>query len=154
MRRITFADDTNVITVHRSSLNQADSPLNSREQPAVRSNSMRNVQSVALSSAFSSGIAYNQKLNEVVFYAGEDIYRDSVVGTRELAIKKHCKCKLDLDELRTYESYCFEFCGLLNLKFSDVKFMIGRKDVVMVRTVRKACEILVLYNTHQKTLKA
>jgi hypothetical protein len=59
--------------------------------------------------------------SEVVFYAGEDLYRDSVVGTRELAIKKYCKLKLEFDPDRTYESYCFEFCGLLNLRFPDIK---------------------------------
>lgn len=55
--------------------------------------------------------------SEVTFFAGEDIYRDSIVGTRELGIKKLCKVKLELDESRTFESYCFEFCGLLNLIF-------------------------------------
>ena len=148
MRRITFADDTTHIPIQRSNLYNLDSPIGQREMRAPeRSQSMRNVQTTTLSSALSSGAQYNQKQNEVVFFAGEDIYRDSVVGTRELAIKKHCKCKLDLDESRTYESYCFEFCGLLNLKCSDIKFMLGRKDVVMVRTVKKACEILVFYNS-------
>lgn len=100
-----------------------------------------------MSSAFSSG-AYNTKSSEVVFFAGEDIYRDSVVGTRELAIKKYCKVKLDLDESRSYESYCFEFCGLLNLKFTDIKFMLSStKDVHMPRKVKKACEILVYYKS-------
>jgi len=82
---------------------------------------------------------------ELIFYAGEDLYRDSIVGTRELAIKKYCKCKLEYDETRTYESYCHEFCGLLNIKFSDVKFLHGRKEVPMLRTVKKPIEILVHY---------
>jgi hypothetical protein len=69
-----------------------------------------------------------------------------VVGTRELAIKKYCKCKFDLDETRSFESYCFEFCGLLNVRYHEIKFMIGRKDINMTRTVKKACEILVYYN--------
>lgn len=94
----------------------------------------------ALSSAFSTG-AYNSRPSEIVFFAGEDIYRDSVVGTRELAIKKYCKCKLDLDETRTFDSYCYEFCGLLNLRFSEIKFMIGRKEIAMARAVKKGCEI-------------
>jgi hypothetical protein len=82
----------------------------------------------------------------VIFYAGEDIYRDSQVGTRELAIKKFCKCKLELDESRTFESYCYEFCGLLNLRFLDVKFMIEHNEITMSRTVKKPCEILVYYS--------
>ena len=81
-----------------------------------------------------------------MFFAGEDIYRDSLVGTRELAIKKHCKCRLELDESRTFESYCFEFCGLLNLRFTDIKFMLYQNEVTMSRTVKKPCEILVHYS--------
>lgn len=85
--------------------------------------------------------------SEVTFYAGEDLYRDSVVGTRELAIKKYCKCKLEFDETRTFESYCFEFCGVLNLKIQDLKFMLNgsHKEIAMMRTVKKPSEILVYY---------
>jgi hypothetical protein len=57
---------------------------------------------------------------EIIFFAGEDLYRDNIVGSRELAIKKYCKCKLEFDDSRTFESYCHEFCGLLNLRFLDV----------------------------------
>lgn len=81
----------------------------------------------------------------MVFFAGEDIYRDSAVGTRELAIKKHCKCKFDLDDQRTFESYCFEFCGLLNIRFIDVKFMQGNKEIALKRNVRKSFELYVFY---------
>ena len=88
----------------------------------------------------------SHKSLEVVFFAGEDLYRDNIIGTRELAIKKYCKCKLEFDESRSYESYCHEFCGILNLKFYDVRFMNGRKEVPMLRTLRKASEILVYYN--------
>ena len=84
--------------------------------------------------------------NEVVFYACEDLFRDSLVGTRELAIKKYCKCKLEWDDSRTYESYCYEFCGLLNVRFSELKFLLKRKEIAMQRTVRKPSEILVYYD--------
>ena len=99
------------------------------------------------SSAFnlSQGRASEQKNSEVVFFAGEDLYRDNIVGTRELAIKKYCKCKLQYDDSRTYESYCWEFCGLLNIRFSDIKFLQGRKEVAMQRNLKKPCEIYVYY---------
>jgi len=83
---------------------------------------------------------------EVVFYACEDLFRDNLVGTRELAIKKYCKCKLEWDDSRSYESYCHEFCGLLNLRFSDMKFLLKRKELPMHKSVRKPCEILVFYD--------
>ena len=88
-----------------------------------------------------------QLITDVTFFAGEDLFRDSMVGTRELAIKKYCKCKLEFDETRTFESYCFEFCGILNLKFQDLKFMLngGHKEVAPMRTVKKPCEIMVYY---------
>ena len=66
-----------------------------------------------------------QSAGEVIFFAMEDLYRDNIVGTRELAIKKYCKCKLEFDESRTYLSYCYEFCGLLNIRFGEMKFMHG-----------------------------
>ena len=75
----------------------------------------------------------------------EDLFRDNIVGTRELAIKKYCKCKLEFDDSRSFSSYCYEFCGLLNIRFNDLKFMQGRKEVPMSRNVRKACEIIVYY---------
>lgn len=56
-----------------------------------------------------------------------------MVGSKELAIKKYCKCKFAYDGSRTYESYVFEFCGLLNVKMKDLKFSVGRKEVVMSR---------------------
>lgn len=67
------------------------------------------------------------------------------MGTKELAIKKNCKCKFDLDNERTFESFIFEFCGLLNLRFADIKFMLGRKEIAMARNVKKSCEIHVYY---------
>lgn len=75
------------------------------------------------------------------------------MGTRELAIKKLCKCKLEFDDTRTFESYCFEFCGLLNLSYSDIKFIIGRKEVTMARTVKKPCEIVVFCNKQQSNAR-
>lgn len=125
-----------------------DSPIMPEESHhhLERALSQRNVPTISLTSAFSSGAYHAPKSSEVVFFAGEDIFRDSIVGTRELAIKKYCKCKFDLDDSRTFESFCFEFCGLLNVRLCDIKFMIGRKEVVMGRNVKKSCEILVSYN--------
>ena len=82
----------------------------------------------------------------MTFFAREDLYRDNIVGTRELAIKKYCKCKLQFDDSRSYASYAHEFCGLLNVRFSDIRFFMGRKEVAMMRTVKKPCEIIVYYN--------
>lgn len=89
------------------------------------------------------------KSPEIIFFACEDLYRDNIIGTRELAIKKYCKCKLEFDDSRTFESYCHEFCGLLNLRFNDIRFMHGRKEVPMQRTVKKPQEIIVYY--HKQT---
>jgi len=68
-----------------------------------------------------------------------------MIGSKELAIKKYCKCKFAFDSGRTYESYVFEFCGLLNVKMKDLRFQVGRREVVMSRQIRKPCEILVGY---------
>ena len=54
-------------------------------------------------------------------------------------------------------SYAHEFCGLLNIRFSDIRFFMGRKEVAMMRTVKKPCDISVFYNkltSAQRQLKA
>lgn len=106
----------------------------------------------AFNTNFSTSVqAASYRSPDVIFFAGEDLYRDNIVGTRELAIKKYCKCKLEFDDSRTYESYCHEFCGLLNLRFADIRFMSGRKEVPMLRTVKKPLEIIVFYhNSNQQ----
>ena len=142
MRQISFAPSAIQQDEQRQNTD-LDSSLNDLRPPQSRG-SQRHPMSTGLSSAFSSGF-YTTKPSDVVFYAQEDIYRDSVVGTRELAIKKYCKLKLDLDDARTYESYCFEFCGLLNLRFNEFRFVLASntKEVPMVRTVKQGCEIFV-----------
>lgn len=134
MRQISFAPtQQQQPTLHSSSLN-----------PETRQQS-RNLTSTTLASAFSSGFITRDRPQDVIFFAGEDLYRDSVVGTRELAIKKYCKLRLDLDDSRSYESYCFEFCGLLNIRYQDVRFVNAhnRQDVPMQRTVKRGVEIYV-----------
>ena len=64
---------------------------------------------------------------------------------------------MQFDDSRSYASYCHEFCGLLNIRFSDIRFFQGRKEVALMRTVKKPCEIIVYYNklsSAQRQLKA
>lgn len=78
-----------------------------------------------------SNSSSHRTINEVIFFAGETIYRESMFGHKELAMKKYCKCKFTHDSSRNYLSYCYEFCGLLNVQFKEVKFFIGNKEVGM-----------------------
>lgn len=87
-------------------------------------------------------------LNEVIFYAIENLFREgfTIGGNagshhRELAMKKFCRCKFTFDNQRTFQSYCFEFCGLLNVRMSDVKFYLGNREAPLSRQVRKPCII-------------
>jgi hypothetical protein len=56
-------------------------------------------------------------------------------------MKKHCKCKFAFDSSRTFQSYCYEFCGLLNIRLNDVRFYLGNREAPFSRTVRKPCII-------------
>ncbi len=92
--------------------------------------------------------SYRGSLNEVIFYASENLFREGfTVGGgagghhRELAMKKCCKCKFAFDSQRTYQSYCFEFCGLLNLRMNDCRFYLGTRELSMSRSVKKPCII-------------
>jgi hypothetical protein len=82
----------------------------------------------------------------VVFYAGENLLRETLVGHKEIAMKKYCKCKFSFDSTRTYQSYVYEFCGLLNIQYKDVKFFMGNRELSMQRSVRKPCEIDVFHD--------
>jgi len=84
----------------------------------------------------------------VIFYASEHLFREGFTSLgsagshhRELAMKKHCKCKFTYDPTRTYQSYCYEFCGLLNLRMQDVRFYLGSREAPLQRTLRKPCLI-------------
>jgi hypothetical protein len=92
--------------------------------------------------------SYRGSLNEVIFYASENLFREGfTVGGgagshhRELAMKKCCKCKFAFDNQRTFQSYCFEFCGLLNLIMNDCRFFLGNREIPMGRSVKKPCVI-------------
>jgi hypothetical protein len=67
----------------------------------------------------------------VVFYAGEHLYRENMFGHKELAMKKYCKCKFAFDAARNYQSYCYEFCGLLNIQMKDIKFFMGNRELAL-----------------------
>jgi hypothetical protein len=158
-RQITFGsnqinyfdtDDnpSNRLPVQQSARLRHESPilLHRESIPVERASSVRNVPTISLNSAFSTGANGGARDSEIVFFAGEDIYRDGVVGTRDLAVKKYSKIKFDLDVSRTFESYCYEFCGLLNVKFHDIRFLMDRKELLLSRVVKKACEVIVKYN--------
>jgi hypothetical protein len=92
--------------------------------------------------------SYRGSLNEVIFYASENLFREGfTVGGgagghhRELAMKKCCKCKFAFDNQRTFQSYCFEFCGLLNLRMNDCRFFLGNREIPMGSSVKKPCVI-------------
>ena len=96
---------------------------------------------INLSTERNQSISSQNRVFDVVFYASENLFSENLFGNKELAIKKFKKVKLPLDTARTYESYCFEFCGLLNLQLRDLKFFINNKELSMQRNVRKAIEI-------------
>mmetsp|Transcript_21466 Transcript_21466/g.20636 ORF Transcript_21466/g.20636 Transcript_21466/m.20636 type:complete len:103 (+) Transcript_21466:173-481(+) len=69
-----------------------------------------------------------------------------MVGNKEVAMKKYQKAKFIFDTQRTYQSYCYEFCGLLNLQFKDVKFFMSSREISLQRSVRRPCEIDVFHD--------
>ena len=66
----------------------------------------------------------------------------------ETVMAKQDRVKFELDHVRTYLSYCAEFCGKFNLQLRHLKFMLGGKEIVPQRNPVSQCEIVVLPRTN------
>ena len=87
-----FDIDDHELLERRLSANNSERALRAR---SFRSGSSQQNSPRARGSNFSSARhTIDSKNPEVTFFAMEDLFRDNIVGTRELAIKKYCKCKL------------------------------------------------------------
>ena len=136
MRSITFGPTS----YFESSLNR-DEPPEFDNQPSSNRSQDRN--QAANPSSFQN--PNPQRSNEVAFFSCDNLFRESLVGHRELAMKKGCKCKFAFDPQRTFQSYCYEFCGVLNIQMQELKFFLKDREVPYQRQTRKPCTIHVYH---------
>eukprot|EP00347_Sterkiella_histriomuscorum_P021639 403333279 len=144
MRSITFGPTS----YFESSLTREVDDAEENMTATTNQISQERIYSQSYQSQSSSG--YHRQ-NEVVFYSCDNLFRESLVGHKELAMKKNCKCKFALDTNRNFQSYIYEFCGLLNVQMSEVKFFIKNREVPYQRQIRKPCTIEVyIHNQAQR----
>jgi hypothetical protein len=95
MRSVTFGP----IGYFDSSLRGSNE---SEEPPHIRESGPSQLISSSHNSERYHSTNSSLRLNEVVFYAGENLYRETLIGHREVAMKKYCKVKFSFDSARTY----------------------------------------------------
>ena len=95
---------------------------------------------------------YNTNLeNKVIFRAGEDLCHNDILKHTEIVLKRGKTAKFDFDPERTFNSYCCEFCGKINLMFKTLNFTMKNHRVAMHRNVKRPCEIVVYMSTDMTT---
>lgn len=85
--------------------------------------------------------------NKVIFRAGEDLYHNEQSKGKEVVLKRGKSVKFDYDAERTFNSYCCEFWGKINLKLNTLNFVLKNHRVAMHRNVKRPCEISVYMST-------
>lgn len=58
-------------------------------------------------------------------------------------MQKECRCRFTFDPQRTNISFCYEFCGLLNVQMKDLLFYLNGKLLPFQKNMVKPCEIIV-----------
>jgi len=66
-----------------------------------------------------------QQTYDIIFEADQDLYNTSKT---QVLLLKHCTKTIPIAKPRTFQSYCYEFCGVVGLTFSTVRFLIGGRD--------------------------
>jgi len=63
---------------------------------------------------------------DIIFEADEDLYNTSKT---QVLLLKHCTKTIPIAKPRTFQSYCFEFSGVVGVSHSTVRFLIGGRDM-------------------------
>jgi len=63
---------------------------------------------------------------DIIFEADEDLYNTSKT---QVLLLKHCYKTITIAKPRPFQSYCFEFCGIIGVAHDTVRFLIGGRDM-------------------------
>jgi len=81
---------------------------------------------------------------DINFEAAEDLYNSSKT---QILLLKNCYKTIQIVKPRTFQSYCYEFCGVTGISFSTIRFLIGGRDVSPDLSVMSSCHVKVLHTT-------
>ena len=63
---------------------------------------------------------------DIIFEAAEDLYNTSKT---QVLLLNHCSKTIAIAKPRNFQSYCYEFCGIVGVSYSTVRFLIGGRDL-------------------------
>lgn len=81
---------------------------------------------------------------DIIFEAAEDLYNPSKT---QILLLNHCSKTINIAKPRTFQSYCYEFCGLIGVSYSTVRFLIGGRDFNPEACIMSSTLVKVLHNT-------
>jgi len=81
---------------------------------------------------------------DINFEAAEDLYNTSKT---QVLLLKNCYKTIQIVKPRTFQSYCYEFCGVSGIGFSTIRFLIGGRDVNPDMSIMSSCHVKVLHTT-------
>jgi speckle-type POZ protein len=84
------------------------------------------------------------KHEDIIFEAGEDLYSAT---TGEIRLLKNGFKYIPIVNERRFESYFFEFCGLVSLSYKTLRFQMEHRDINPDKIVVSSCSIKVLHNS-------
>ena len=84
---------------------------------------------------------------DIIFEASEDLY--SLSKTQVLLLKNSCKI-ISIAKPRQFQSYCYEFCGIVGLTYSSLRFLIGGRDVNPDICIMSNCHVKILHTSESQ----
>lgn len=79
---------------------------------------------------------------DIIFEAVEDLYNNSKT---QVLLLKSCYKTIQIAKPRNFQSYCYEFCGIVGVSFNTVRFLIGGRDVNPDLSIMSNCHVKVLH---------
>jgi len=81
---------------------------------------------------------------DIIFEAAEDLYNNSKT---QVLLLKNCYKNIPIAKPRNFQSYCYEFCGIVGVTYSTVRFLIGGRDVNPDFCIMSNCHVKVLHTS-------
>jgi len=81
---------------------------------------------------------------DIIFEAAEDICNNSKT---QILLLKNCYKIIPIAKPRQFQSYCYEFCGIVGSSYSTLRFLIGGRDVNPEICLMSNCHVKVLHTS-------
>lgn len=82
--------------------------------------------------------------HDIIFEAAEDLYNTSKT---QVLLLKQCSKKITIAKPRNFQSYCYEFCGIVGIAYSTVRFLMDGRDINQESCVMSSTLVKVIHTT-------